>query len=64
MAKVYLRATGVDTFKWVDKPNKATADPEKKAVQVTLKRLKRAKLEQAPRKSTQVEPGWLISSTK
>ncbi len=61
MAKVYLRATGVDTFKWVDKASKGTAD-NIKAVRATLKRLKRAKLERAPKKNLQHEPGWVIST--
>jgi hypothetical protein len=61
MDKVYLRATGDDTFKWVDKPSKATAD-YKGAMQVTLKQFRRAKLERAPKKSLQHEPGWIIST--
>lgn len=61
MAKVYLRATGVDTFKWVDKASNATTD-DIKALRVTLKRLKRAKLERALKKDLQHEPGWVIST--
>jgi len=61
MSKVYLLATGINKFEWVDMPEKATADA-RESTGGTLKQLKGAELEQAPRKSPQVEPGWIISS--
>jgi hypothetical protein len=60
MSKVYLLVTGINKFEWVDKPEKATADA-KEATEVTLKKFKGAELEQAPRKTQQIEPGWIIS---
>ena len=59
MPKLYLKATGIDKFEWVDKPEKASTD-SKESMEVTLKQFQGARLEQAPRKS-QVEPGWVIS---
>jgi hypothetical protein len=53
---------GPNSFEWVDSPDKVThPEPSKQAAEVTLKRLKGAKLEQAPRKSQQSDPGWIIS---
>ena len=60
MAKLYLKATGINKFEWVDKPEKANKDA-KEAMEVTLKQFQSAKLEQAPRQSQQIEPGWVIS---
>jgi hypothetical protein len=41
MSKVYLHATGIKTFEWVDKPENATADA-KESMDVTLKQFKNA----------------------
>ena len=60
MPKVYLLATGINKFEWVDKPEKATADA-KEAMDVTWKQFECAELEQAPKKTEQHEPGWIIS---
>ena len=60
MPKLYLRATSINEFEWVAKPQDATADA-KKSMEVTLRQLQGAKLEQAPRNSRQIEPGWIIS---
>lgn len=62
MSKVYLRARG-DKFEWVDKLENATVDA-KESMDVTLKQLKGAKLEQAPKKTLEHEPGWIISTEK
>ena len=61
MSKVYLHATDINKFEWVDKPEKATVDA-KESMEVTLKQLKGAELEQTPRKTEENEPGWIISS--
>jgi hypothetical protein len=61
MSKVYLRAVGINKFQWVKNPQLATADANQ-AMAVTLKKFKRARLEQAPRKSQHVEPGWVITT--
>jgi hypothetical protein len=63
MPKVYLLATGINKFEWVDKPEKATADA-KEAIDVTWKQFEGAELEQAPKKTQQHEPGWIISREK
>jgi hypothetical protein len=60
MSKVYLNAIGTNTFEWVDKLEKAIPQA-KEAVEVTLKQLRGTELEQAPRKTEIVEPGWIIS---
>ena len=60
MPKVYFRATGTNTFEWVDKPEDATSDA-KEAAEVTLAKFKRATLERAPKKHPQHEPDWIIS---
>jgi len=60
MAKVYLRATGINKFEWISNPERATADT-RESMEVTLKQLKGAELEQAQRKTQQAEPGWIIS---
>jgi len=64
MAKVYLKATGINKFEWVDKPEQATADTNKESMEVTLKQLQDAELVKAPQKSQQFEPGWIISTDK
>ena len=61
MSKVYLRAVGVRTFEWVDKVEDATEE-SKESTDVTLKQLKAAKLERAPKKTPVQDPGWVISS--
>jgi hypothetical protein len=60
MPKLYLKATGIDKFEWVDTPEKASADA-KESMEVTVKKFQGAKLEPAPRRSQQIEPGWIIS---
>jgi hypothetical protein len=60
MPKLYLKATGINRFEWVDKPEKATTDA-RKSMEVTVKQFQSAKLEQAPRRSQQMEPDWIIS---
>jgi hypothetical protein len=60
MPRLYLKATGINKFEWVGKPEKASTDA-KDSMEVTLKQFQSAKLEQAPRKSQESEPGWLIS---
>ena len=60
MPKVYLLATGINKFEWVDKPETASADA-KEAMDVTWKQFEGAELEQAPKKTQQREPGWIIS---
>ncbi len=60
MPKLYLKATGINKFEWVGKPEKASKD-NKGAMEVTLKQLQGAKLEEAPRQPRQVEPDWIIS---
>ena len=60
MPKRYLKATSIDKFEWVAKPQDATADA-KESMEVTLQQFQSAELLQAPRKSPQVEPGWIIS---
>ena len=60
MPKVYLLATGINKFECVDKPEKATADA-KEAMDVTWKQFRGATLEQAPKKTEQHEPDWIIS---
>ena len=60
MPKVYLLATGINKFECVDKREKATADA-KEAVDMTWKQFECAELEQAPKKTQQHEPGWIIS---
>jgi len=60
MPKVYLLATGINKFECVDKREKATADA-KEAMDVTWKQSECAELEQAPKKTQQHEPGWIIS---
>lgn len=60
MPKVYLRATGINRFEWVDNPENATADA-KEAMEVTLKQFKDAELVQAPKKTLEHQPGWIIS---
>lgn len=61
MTKVYLRATGINTFEWVEKPEDATSDA-KEAVESTLSRLNGAIIEPAPKKTLDHEPGWIIST--
>lgn len=61
MSKVYLHATAINKFEWVDKPEKATALDEE-SMAVTLKQLQGAKLEQALKQTLEHEPGWTISS--
>jgi hypothetical protein len=60
MSKVYLKATGINKIEWVDTPEQATADAEE-SMKVTLQQFKEAELVQAPRKTRQIEPGWIIS---
>ena len=60
LPKVYLLVTGINKFECVDKPEKATADA-KEAMDVTWKQFEGAELEQAPKKTQQHEPGWIIS---
>ncbi len=60
MARVYLRATGINKVEWISNPERATVDA-KESMEVTLKQLKGAELEQAPRKTQEAEPGWVIS---
>jgi len=60
MSIVYLHATDINKFEWVDKPENATADA-KESMEVTLKQFKGAELERAPKKTPQHEPGWIIS---
>jgi hypothetical protein len=60
MSKVYLHATDINKFEWVDKPENATSDA-KESMEVTLKQFKGAELERAPKKTPQHEPGWIIS---
>jgi len=60
MPKVYLLATGINKFECVDKPEKATADATE-AMELTWKQFRGAALEQAPKKTEQHEPGWIIS---
>lgn len=60
MSKVYLRATGINKFEWVDESGNATADA-KESMEVTLQQFKGAELEQAPKRTPQHEPGWIIS---
>jgi len=60
MPKVYLLATGINKFECVDRPEKATA-VAKEAMDVTWKQFRGAELEQAPKKTQQHEPGWIIS---
>ena len=60
MPKVYLLATGINKFEWVDKPEKATAVANG-ALGVTWKQFEGAELEQAPKKTQQHEPDWIIS---
>lgn len=60
MPNVYLLATGINKFEWVAEPEKATADA-KEAMEVTWKQFECAELEQAPKKTQQHEPGWIIS---
>jgi hypothetical protein len=60
MSNVYLHATGINTFEWVDKPENATSDA-KESMEVTLKQFQGAKLERAPKKTQQHEPDWIIS---
>ena len=63
MPKVYLLATGINKFEGVDNPEKTTADA-KEAMDVTWKQFESAELEQAPKKTEQHEPGWIISMGK
>ena len=60
MPKVYLLVTGINKFECVAKPEKPTADV-KEAMDVTWKQFEGAELEQAPKKTQQHEPGWIIS---
>ena len=60
LPKVYLIATGINKFEWVDKPEKATAVADG-ALGVTWKQSECAELAQAPKKTEQHEPGWIIS---
>jgi len=60
MPNVYLLATGINKFEWVAEPEKATAGA-KEAMEVTWKQFECAELEQAPKKTEQHEPGWIIS---
>ncbi len=43
MPKRYLKATGIDKFAWVTKPQDATADT-KESMEVTLQQFQGAKL--------------------
>jgi hypothetical protein len=61
MSKVYLHATDINKFEWVNKPENATADA-KESMEVTLKQLQGAKLERAPKKTPEHEPDWIIST--
>ncbi len=63
MSKVYLHATGIDKFEWVDKPENATA-LAKESMEVTLKQFQNAKLERAAKKTPEHEPDWIISTDK
>jgi hypothetical protein len=60
MPKVYLNATGIDSFEWVKNQADATEDAEE-PMRVTLKQFEGAKLERALRKGPRREPGWVIS---
>ncbi len=60
MPKLYLKASGGNKFEWVETTEKASSDA-KASMKVTLKQFQCAKLEQAHRRSPEVEPGWVIS---
>ncbi len=62
MPKLYLRATGPNTFEWVKSLKKATADYRKPAM-VTLKQLRSAKLIEVPHLHL-MKSKWVISRNK
>lgn len=62
MPKLYLRATGPNTFEWVKSLKKATADYRKPAM-VTLKQLRSAKLIEVPDLHL-MNSKWVISRNK
>jgi len=48
MSKEYLRATGPESFQWVERLEEATTD-DKQSANATLKQLKNAELVEVPR---------------
>lgn len=62
MPKLYLRATGPNTFEWVKSLKKATADYRKPAM-VTLKQFRSAKLIEVPDLNL-MKSKWVISRSE
>jgi hypothetical protein len=62
MSRVYLRATGPNSFKWVKSLKKATKD-YKKAANATQKQLSNTKLVEVP-DPLLMQSKWVISRDK
>jgi hypothetical protein len=61
MPKIYLHATGPNSFEWVDSPEKADG-VFKPVAEATLKQFKSAELVELPQKSPQLQSEWVISA--